>query len=50
VDGYLALASATTGDRAAAGRLADRALAQAQEWSLPAYREWLLAQRTRLGF
>jgi DNA-binding SARP family transcriptional activator len=50
VDGYLALASATTGDREAAGRLADRALAQEYAWSLPAYREWLLAQRTRLGF
>jgi DNA-binding SARP family transcriptional activator len=50
VDGYRALASATTGDRTAAARLADAALAQADEWGLPAYRDWLLAQRTRLGF
>ncbi len=50
VDGYLALASATLGDREDAGRLADRALVQADEWGLPAYREWLLAQRSRLGF
>ncbi len=50
VDGYLALASATTGDREAAGRLADLALTQAQEWRLPAYRDWLLAQRARLEF
>jgi hypothetical protein len=50
VDGYRALASATTGDRATAARLADTALVQADEWGLPAYREWLLAQRTRLGF
>jgi hypothetical protein len=50
VDGYLALASATLGDREDAGRLADRALVQADEWDLPAYREWLLAQRSRLGF
>ena len=50
VDGYLALASATLGDREAAGRQADRALVLADEWSLPAYRGWLLAQRSRLGF
>jgi hypothetical protein len=50
VDGYRALAWATTGDRTAAARLADAALAQADEWGLPAYRDWLLAQRTRLGF
>jgi hypothetical protein len=50
VDGYLALARATTGDREAAARLADAALAQARAWNLPAYRDWLLAQRTRLGF
>ena len=50
VDGYLALASATLGDREAAGRQADRALVLADEWSLPAYRDWLLAQRSRLGF
>ena len=42
--------SATTGDREAAGRLADRALTQAREWRLPAYRDWLLAQRARLRF
>ena len=50
VDGYLALAAATTGDRAAASRYADRALAQADEWRLPTYRDWLLAQRARLRF
>jgi hypothetical protein len=50
VDGYLALAAGTSGDRAAASRYADRALAQADEWRLPAYRDWLLAQRARVGF
>ncbi|HEU4997346.1 MAG TPA: BTAD domain-containing putative transcriptional regulator [Lapillicoccus sp.] len=50
VDGYLALAQATTGDTAAAARLADRALEQADAWRLPAYRSWLLGRRARLGF
>jgi hypothetical protein len=50
VDGYLALARATTGDVAAAAHDADRALDLAEAWALPAYRDWLLAHRARLGF
>ncbi|HEU4329669.1 MAG TPA: BTAD domain-containing putative transcriptional regulator [Lapillicoccus sp.] len=50
VDGYLALARATTGNLAAAAQDADRALELADEWGLPAYRDWLLAHRTRLRF
>jgi DNA-binding SARP family transcriptional activator len=50
VDGYLALARATTGDIAGAARDADRALDLADRWALPAYRDWLLAHRARLGF
>jgi hypothetical protein len=50
VDGYLALAAATTGDVAGAARRADRALALADAWDLPAYRDWLVALRVRMGF
>jgi len=49
VDGYLALAAATVGDGVAATAHADRALALADAWDLPAYRGWLLAHRARLG-
>jgi hypothetical protein len=50
VDGYLALAAATTGEVDAARRYADHALVQAEAWQFPVYREWLVAHRHRLGF
>jgi DNA-binding SARP family transcriptional activator len=50
VAGYLALAEATTGDRAAAARHADDALATAERWSFTAYAEWLARHRARLAF
>ena len=48
--GYLALAEATLGDLVAATQHADHALALADAWRLPAYRDWLLDHRARLGF
>jgi hypothetical protein len=50
VAGYLALAEATLGDKATAARWADRALELADERGFPPYRDWLLANRARLGF
>lgn len=50
IDGYLALVEATLDDREEAGRLADAALAQAAQWELPCYDEWLTDWRTRLEF
>ncbi len=50
VDGYLALALATTGRAAEATAAAERALEQADAWGLPAYTAWLLGLRARLGF
>ncbi|HET6938079.1 MAG TPA: AAA family ATPase, partial [Nocardioides sp.] len=41
VDGYLALAAATLGDRQAASRHAGEARRLAEEWRLPAYVRWL---------
>jgi hypothetical protein len=50
VDGYLALALATAGETTAATEAADRAVALAAEWDLPAYTRWLTAHRERWGF
>jgi hypothetical protein len=50
VDGYLALAEATLGNRSEAGRLADQALEQAEAWQLPRYGDWFLRRRTAMGF
>jgi hypothetical protein len=50
VDGYLALAEATLGNRSEASRLAELAHEQAQEWELPRYVDWLRQRRTTLGF
>ena len=49
VDGYLALAQVTAGDRAAGLRSATRALADAERWGLTAYGEWLTRNLLRLG-
>jgi hypothetical protein len=50
IDGFLALAEATLGEREAACQHADAALAQAEEWDLPRYVEWLSGWRAKLGF
>jgi hypothetical protein len=50
IDGYLALALAATGQTAAAGEAADRALALAEAWDLAVYGRWLQGHRTRHGF
>ncbi|WP_027861148.1 BREX system ATP-binding domain-containing protein [Marmoricola sp. URHB0036] len=50
VDGYLSLALVGCGQVAEASAAADRALAQAAEWQLPAYAAWLEARRQQLGF
>ncbi|MBJ7355708.1 BTAD domain-containing putative transcriptional regulator [Nocardioides sp.] len=50
VAGYLALAEVVAGDRAAAARHADAALAAAERWSFAAYADWLTQHRVRLGF
>jgi hypothetical protein len=50
VDGYLSLALVGCGQVAEASATADRALAQATEWQLPAYAAWLEARREQLGF
>jgi hypothetical protein len=50
VDGYLALAEATLGNRSEAERLARRALEQAEEWELPRYVDWFRQRRTAMGF
>ncbi len=49
VDGYLFLARATLGDRAAAAGHADAAAKVAEEWGLDAYLAWLAGHRERLG-
>ncbi len=49
VDGYLALALATSGHREEARQAADRAEAQSREWRLPAYIDWLRQWRRRLN-
>ncbi len=48
VDGYLALAAATLGDRPAARRHAEDARRLAEEWELPAYVSWLDAHVAEL--
>jgi hypothetical protein len=50
VDGYLALALATTGREQEAVDAAARALDQSDAWGFTAYAEWLGAHRERLGF
>ena len=50
VDAFLALAAAATGETATAGRHADLALAQCQEWQIPPVAQWLRDQRDRYGF
>lgn len=50
VDGYLALALATTGRSREAADAAGRAIAQSDEWGFTAYADWLGAHRERLGF
>ncbi len=50
IDGYLSLALVTCGRREEAVAAADRALAQAAQWRLPAYVSWLEARRAQLGF
>ena len=50
VDGALALAHATLGDRDLAAELADSATAQAEEWGLDAYLANLQGHRERMGF
>ncbi|MCF6376441.1 DUF2791 family P-loop domain-containing protein [Nocardioides KLBMP 9356] len=49
VDGYLALALATTGRSVEAAEAADRADAQAEEWGFEAYAAWLAERRRQLG-
>ena len=49
VDGYLALALAASGRQAEATAAADRAEAQAEDWQLPAYTDWLRTWRERLS-
>ncbi len=50
VDGFLAAALAVLGERAEASQLADRAVALATRWTMPAYLRWLGDLRDRLGF
>jgi hypothetical protein len=50
VDGYLAIAHAVVGERDAATALADRAVALATRWGMPAYQRWFAGERSRLGF
>ena len=50
VDGYLALALATTDRRGEAAGVADRAAGQAREWGFDAYAAWLGKRRGELGF
>lgn len=50
VDGYLALALATAGEREQASEVADRAASQSAEWGFTAYDDWLAGHRARLGF
>jgi hypothetical protein len=50
VDGYLALALATTGRRQEAAAAAARALDQCDAWAFTAYADWLGAHGERLGF
>jgi hypothetical protein len=50
VDGYLALTLAVAGRQAEATAAADRAAAQADEWQLPEYTDWLQRWRERLSF
>ncbi|MHA3835202.1 BTAD domain-containing putative transcriptional regulator [Terrabacter sp. AAH1] len=49
VDGYLALAQVTAGDRAGAVASARRALADAHRWGFTAYARWLTGNLERLG-
>jgi hypothetical protein len=49
VDGYLALAQATSGDATGAGLSARRALADARRWGFAAYEAWLTRNLQRLG-
>jgi hypothetical protein len=49
VDGYLALVLAVCGRRADATAAADRAEAQAEDWRLPAYSDWLQRWREQLS-
>ncbi|GAA3642485.1 hypothetical protein GCM10022236_51460 [Microlunatus ginsengisoli] len=48
VDGYLALAEAVLGNAEAARSAAGRAVAQAQEWGMAAYLDWLHRWRAAL--
>lgn len=50
VDGYLALALATTGRPHEAADAAGRARGQCDEWGFTAYADWLAAHRERLDF
>jgi hypothetical protein len=50
VDGYLAMAAASVGETALAGRHADDAERLAEEWQIPLYAQWLRAQRDRYRF
>ena len=50
VSGYLALAAATVGDRAAAGQYATAARDTAVKWGWEAYVSWLDGERDRLDF
>ena len=50
VDGYVAIALATLGERAEAATFAARAEALATHWGMTAYLRWFAAERTRLGF
>lgn len=50
VDGYLALALATTGRPREAADAAGRATIQCDEWGFTAYADWLAAHRVRLDF
>ena len=49
VDGYLAVALAVSGRPGEATDAADRAEAQADDWQLPAYTDWLRDWRERLS-
>jgi hypothetical protein len=49
VDGYLALAQLTAGDRTGGEASASRALADARRWGFTAYADWLTRNLERLG-
>ena len=49
IDAFLAQAAAAVGEKALAGRHADRALELCEQWQIPLAAQWRRAQRDRFG-